>query len=103
MAPRRRSQHPSINQYLLLHVGFTALGSELASIRKNGFAENRHESERGVVSVAAPLRDAGHNVVAALSVAGPSDRMDGTRRHIIHHVRRLPPTQTRQPIAWAKW
>lgn len=40
-------------------------------------------------SVAAPLRDAGHNVVAALSLAGPSDRMDDARRDIIHHVRRL--------------
>ena len=73
-----------------------ALQSELASIRKNGFAENRHESEQGVVSVAAPLRDAGHNVVAALSVAGPSDRMDDARRDIIHHVRRLAATASRQ-------
>ena len=38
------------------------------------------------MSVAAPLRDAGHNVVAALSLAGPSDRMDGARCDIIHHV-----------------
>ena len=73
-----------------------ALQSELASIRRNGFAENRHESELGVVSVAAPLRDAGHNVMAALSVAGPSDRMDDARRDIIHHVRRLAAAASRQ-------
>ena len=30
--------------------------------------------------------------MAALSAAGPSDRMDGARRKIIHHVRRPPPT-----------
>ena len=83
-----------------------ALQSELASICRNGSAENRHESEPGLVSVAAPLRDASHNVVATLSAAGPSDRMDGARRETIHHIRCLAAARQLKfdnPIAWAQW
>ncbi len=52
------------------------LRNELEMIRSRGWAENRHESELGVVSFGAPLRSATGEVIAALSVAGPTDRMD---------------------------
>lgn len=53
-----------------------ALRTELAGIRRQGFSRNVSESEVGVVSVAAPIRDRHGRVVAALSVAGPAPRMD---------------------------
>ena len=53
-----------------------ALRRELEGVRRRGFAENRQEAALGVVSVAAPIRDAGARTVAALSVAGPADRLD---------------------------
>lgn len=57
----------------------TALRSEFARIRRNGYAENREEAEPGVVSVAAPIRDDSGEAVAALSLVGPSERMDSNR------------------------
>lgn len=60
-----------------------ALRKDLADARRRGYAENRHESELGVVSVAAPIRDASGAVVAAMSVAGPADRMDPINREMV--------------------
>ncbi len=51
------------------------LRKELAATRQRGYAQNRHESEVGVVSVAAPIRAANGRTVAAVSVAGPADRL----------------------------
>jgi IclR family transcriptional regulator, KDG regulon repressor len=53
-----------------------ALRDELAQIRRKGYATNLHESEAGVVSVAAPIRDARNRVIASMSVAGPAVRME---------------------------
>lgn len=53
------------------------LRDELARVRRQGYAENANEAETGVASVAAPVRDAHGEVVAALSVAGPAMRLDG--------------------------
>lgn len=52
------------------------LRRQLAQIRRQGWAHNCDESEIGVTSVGAPVRDHTGQVVAALSVAGPSPRMD---------------------------
>ena len=57
----------------------TILRKELTKIRRTGYAENREEAEPGVVSVAAPIRDGSGEAVAAMSLAGPSDRMDLNR------------------------
>lgn len=51
------------------------LREELRRVTRDGFAVNRHESDDGAVSVGAPIRDPRGAVVAALSVAGPSERM----------------------------
>jgi IclR family acetate operon transcriptional repressor len=53
-----------------------ALRAELRETRQRGYACNRHESEMGVVSVAAPIRDLSGRVVAAISVAGPATRLE---------------------------
>jgi IclR family acetate operon transcriptional repressor len=47
---------------------------ELAKVRQAGFAVDDEEHEQGVMCVAAPVFDS-HQVVAAISVAGPADRM----------------------------
>jgi len=55
------------------------LRTELTRIRKQGFAVNQGRSERGVVAVGVPVRDAGDVVVAGLSVSMPSVRYDRER------------------------
>ncbi len=52
------------------------LRADLADSRRRGYAVNRHESEVGVISVAAAIRDASGRAVAAISVAGPAERLE---------------------------
>ena len=51
------------------------LRAELASIRSRGYAIDDEEIEAGLRCVAAPIRDHGGRVVAAISVAAPVQRM----------------------------
>jgi IclR family KDG regulon transcriptional repressor len=55
-----------------------ALREELAKVRGRGYAMNLNESEIGMASIAAPIRDASGDVVAAISVAGPVARFEGS-------------------------
>lgn len=52
-----------------------ALLSELADVRERGWASVTEELEVGLNAVAAPVRDANSQVIAALSVSGPSYRL----------------------------
>jgi IclR family acetate operon transcriptional repressor len=52
------------------------LRKDLIEARRRGYAVNRRESEAGVISVAAPIRDVTGRSVAAISVAGPIDRLE---------------------------
>jgi DNA-binding IclR family transcriptional regulator len=52
-----------------------SLRQELATILMRGYAIDDEESELGLRSIAAPVRDYGGNVIAATSVAGPAQRM----------------------------
>ncbi len=61
-----------------------ALLDELDTVRERGWADNINESEVGVASVAAPIRDA-TGVVAAVSIAGPIQRLEAPALH--RHVR----------------
>ncbi len=81
-------------QPLVPHTPYTItdrnrLEQELEAIRRRGWADNINESELGVTSVAAPIRDAGGRVVAAISVAGPGPRFtaDTIRRIAAETVR----------------
>lgn len=76
--PVRKTEHTIVAQ--------AALMSEFELIRQQGFAENRHESEMGVVSIAAPIRDHSQTTIAAMSVAGPTDRMDHRRDQLAEIV-----------------
>lgn len=62
------------------------LRQQLKEVRARGYACNRHESEVGVLSVAAPIRDSTRRVIAALSVAGPSQRLDENFDRLVHDV-----------------
>lgn len=62
------------------------LKKELGQVRDQGYAENLGESDEGVISIAAPIRDSSLRVVAAMSVAGPAVRMEpelGTLRFAV--------------------
>lgn len=52
-----------------------ALRAQLAEIRMKGYAQTTEELEEGLNAVAAPVRRADGEVVAALSVSGPAFRM----------------------------
>ncbi|HEX9033215.1 MAG TPA: IclR family transcriptional regulator [Streptosporangiaceae bacterium] len=56
--------------------GKEQLKAELARVRARGWAENVNEAQMGFASVAAPIRNPAGEVVAALSVAGPVQRLD---------------------------
>jgi len=55
---------------------------ELATVRRQGYAFDREENELGICCIAAPVRDASNEVIAAISLSGavvylPPERLDG--------------------------
>lgn len=54
------------------------LYAELQKVRNEGIAFNREEHIEGINGVAVPILDAGENVRGAVSIAGPSDRLEGS-------------------------
>lgn len=54
---------------------FNRLQAELAETRERGYTVDNEERRRGVVCLAASIRDRSEEVVAALSVSGASDKM----------------------------
>lgn len=64
----------------------TVFMEELALVRRQGFAENRGESEPGMCSIAAPVRDPLGRVVASVSVAQYVDDVDAGIRHLARPV-----------------
>jgi len=55
------------------------LRSELATILQQGYAVAVDELEIGLTAIAAPIHDAHGDVVASLSISGPTFRLDGDR------------------------
>src|SRR5580693_6036178 len=53
-----------------------ALAADLAAVRERGWAVTNEELEPGLVAVAAPVRRDGGAVIAAVSVSGPSSRLN---------------------------
>ena len=64
---------PATQQAVLPAAKFT--DRTLAEVRRRGWAQSVAEREPGVASVSAPVRDGLGNVIAAVSVSGPIDRM----------------------------
>jgi IclR family transcriptional regulator, acetate operon repressor len=56
-----------------------ALAKELAEVRRRGYAVTVDELEPGLVAIAAPVFRGGGEVVAAISVSGPSNRLTPPR------------------------
>jgi IclR family KDG regulon transcriptional repressor len=67
-----------------------ALMQELEKIRRSGYSVDDREREPGVMCIAAPVKNAAGDVVAALSVSGPADRlgigMDNFISYVIKHA-----------------
>ncbi len=59
----------------------------LTEVRKLGYASNIGESEFGLIAYAAPILDLSGKAVAAISVAGPSERIQANREQIISSVK----------------
>ena len=55
------------------------LRAELEDVRRDQFATAVDELELGLAAIAAPVRGAGGEVVAALSISGPTTRMTPAR------------------------
>lgn len=56
-----------------------AFEAELAMVRAQGYAVARDELDVGLTALAAPIRNAHGEIVASVSVSGPSFRMDKDR------------------------
>lgn len=56
-----------------------ALEADLAVIRSRGYSVDHEENELGVRCVGAPVFDFTRSVIAAISLSGPTDRMDQKR------------------------
>lgn len=50
----------------------------LAEVRRRGWAQSVAQREAGVASVSAPVRSADGNVIAAISISGPIERLGRT-------------------------
>jgi IclR family acetate operon transcriptional repressor len=61
----------------------TALEEDLAAVRERGYATLVDELEPGLSVVAAPVLDAGGDVVAALAVSGPTTRLPPHRLAVL--------------------
>jgi IclR family transcriptional regulator, acetate operon repressor len=59
--------------------GRTALDDELSRVRHMGYAVALEELEIGLIAIAAPVYRDDNTVIAAISVSGPSTRLDSTR------------------------
>lgn len=57
-------------------VDVDALLSEIAEVRRKGWARQREEIHDGISGFAAPVRDAGGRLLAAIVVMGPTARID---------------------------
>lgn len=63
------------------------LAADLAQVRARGYAFDDEETEIGLRAIAAPIRDNTGEVVAAISVAGPSQRM--TKKVMLSYAPRV--------------
>lgn len=73
---------PALTQHTITDL--KKLRSALRAVREQGFSENWNESEIGVVSIGAPIHARDGHVVAALSIAGPLERIEPYRREFAH-------------------
>lgn len=73
----QRTGLPRYSEHTITDPG--ALFAELETTRSRGWSTNRQEHEIGMSAVAAPVYNEHAEVVAALSITGPTTRMDDAR------------------------
>ena len=71
----------------ILRTAAARLEEVLAQIREQGYACDDEESEIGLYCLAAPIRDMNGDVVAAVSISGPAERMKENREKNIALVK----------------
>jgi DNA-binding IclR family transcriptional regulator len=64
-------------------VDVDALLSEIAEVRRKGWARQREEIHEGISGFAAPVHDADGRLLAALVVMGPTGRIDEQAESIV--------------------
>jgi DNA-binding IclR family transcriptional regulator len=65
----------------------SALRRELLTVREQGYAVAVDELEEGLTAIAAPIRNAHGDVIASLSVSGPTFRLDDSKtEEVIPHL-----------------
>ncbi len=69
----QRTGMPAFTQRTITDLG--ALWQELALVRVRGYAVDREEIEEGLACIGAPIRDYRGVTIAAVSMAGPSNRI----------------------------
>ena len=62
-------------------VNLSKLNKHLADVRAQGYAIDDEENEEGIRCIAAPVMSDRGNVMAAISISGPTVRMTGKRIH----------------------
>ncbi len=67
----RRTEHTVVDSDVLQR--------QLSTIRQHGYSVAVDELELGFVAIAAPVRDQGGEVIAAVSIGGPSMRLNSSR------------------------
>ena len=80
----------------------TRLGmeAELSKIRENGYCYDDEEHEAGVRCVAAPIRDYHGNVVASVSISGPTVRLDDEKMKSLVDVVVRSANKISQNLGW---
>jgi DNA-binding IclR family transcriptional regulator len=76
--PQRLTEHTLVTQEAVL--------ADLAVVRTRGYALDDEESEIGLKCVGVPLRDYHGNVTHALSISGPTERMNGRLEEITREM-----------------
>jgi DNA-binding IclR family transcriptional regulator len=69
------------------HVGLVALEREMAHVRSSGHAVNRGEWREGVWGIGAPVFGRSGEVIAAVGISGPEDRIAANLDVFISAVR----------------
>ena len=82
--------------------------ADLARVRRRGWAHSLAQREPGVASLSAPVRGPGGEVVAAVSLSGPIDRLaqatqdagGSPHRRSVEAVRRRLGSRRRRRVTW---
>lgn len=62
------------------------LEKELKKIKKQGFAINNGETEKGIYCIAAPILNYHGNIIAAISICGPFYRINKKKRVVLKNL-----------------